>query len=322
MSTYALYGEIRFPGNNGRAAIVIRRFAEVRIESSWKGLTDTAEIITPRNVKDFDNKKVSEYFKEGDPVEVWLGYDGELQLEFSGYIKKVPAGVPLVISCEDEMYKLKRSQVNASIKGSNLKQLLEQIAPGYKIVCDDTDIGTVRFEKMTAAQVLEELQKNGIYSWFEGKELHSFGRSERNEEPVRITLERTAGQTDGLKQKEIESVLVVMEMVRNKGKKLKVEYGDKDAGVKIKRQVAGSIITEAEMKAQAKKLYDKAKQPGLDGDLTLFGIPRVQHGNKLSIESVLYPEKNGTYYIDSVTKTFSLEKAEYRQICKLGNKAQ
>lgn len=321
MSTYALYGEIIFPANNGREAFKIRRFNDVRIDSSWRSLTDTAEITTPRNVRDFDKTKVSEWFREGDPVEIWLGYDGDLELEFQGYIKKVPAGIPLVINLEDEMYQLKRKQVSASIKKCKLKQLLEQIAPGYSINCDDVDLGTVRFEKMSAAQILEKLQKNGIYSWFEGKELHAFGRSESKVDPVEIQLEKTAGSIDGVKQKEIENTLVVMSLVRKKGKKLKVEYGDDNAGVKINRQVAGIEMTEAEMKAQAKRIYDKVKQPGLDGDVTLWGVPIVKHGRKMTLTSELYPEKNGTYYIDAVSKSFSLENVEYRQVCKLGNKA-
>lgn len=321
MSTYVLYGEIIFPANNGRAAFKIRRFSDVRINSSWKGLTDTAEITTPRNVSDFEKTKVSEWFREGDPVEIWLGYDGELSLEFQGYIKKVPAGIPLVINLEDEMYKLKRKQVSVSIQNCKLKKLLEEIAPGYSIVCDDVDLGTVRYEKMSAAQILEKLQNNGIYSWFEGKELHSFGRSESKKNPVEVQLEKTAGSIDGVKQKEIENTLVTISLIRKIGKKLKVEHGDDNAGVKINRQLSGIEMTEAEMKAQAKQIYDKAKQPGLDGDVTLWGVPIVKHGRKMSLTSELYPEKNGTYYIDAVTKDFSLKNASYRQECKLGNKA-
>lgn len=321
MATYALYGEIKFPAKDGRQEFYINRFSDVRIDASWKGLTDTAEITIPRNLRDFDKTAVSEYFREGDPVEIWLGYGGNLSLEFQGYIKKVPAGIPLVISLEDEMYQLKRKQVSVSIQNCKLRQLLETIAPGYSINCDDVDLGTVRFEKMSAAEVLEKLQKNGIYSWFEGKELHSFGRSKNSADPVDVQLEKTAGDFDSVKQKEIENVLVVMNLIRKKGRKIKVEYGDENAGVKITRQVAGINLSEAEMKAQAKKIYEEAKTPGLDGDLTLFGIPRVQHGHRVNLTSELYPEKNGTYYIDAVTKTFDLENVAYRQQCKLGVKA-
>ena len=85
------------------------------------------------------------------------------------------------------------------------------------------------------------------------------------------------------------------------------------------REIAGIDMTKEEMTREAQRLYELSKRPGLDGDVTLWGIPRVQHGCRMKLKSVLYPEKNGTYYIDAVTKTFAKE--GYRQVCKLGLKA-
>ncbi len=318
MSTYALYGEIIFPAHQGRKAFKIRRFSECSIESSWQSLTDTAEITIPRKVKDFDRMKVSEWFREGDPIEIWLGYNGNLQLEFSGYVRKVPAGIPLVISCENEMYKLKRLTVSVSKQNCTLKQLLEAITPGYKVVCNDSELlGNVRYSKMASSQILEELKKQGIHSWFEGKELHAFSKSKSDIPAVDVQLELTAGES--LKQKAVEDTMVIISLIRKKGKKLNVEFGDKGAGKRLTKELSGIEISEAEMKREAEKMYKQAKQPGLDGDVTLFGIPRVSHGMKMNLKSVLYPEKDGVYYIDAVTKTFA--PSEYRQACKLGDKA-
>ncbi|MCT4590515.1 MAG: hypothetical protein N4A71_21995 [Carboxylicivirga sp.] len=318
MSTYAQYGEIVFPTHEGRQGFRIRRFSECTIESSWQSLTDTAEIITPRKVKDFNRMKVSEWFREGDPVEIWLGYDGNLELEFSGYVSKVPAGIPLVISCEDEMYKLKRQTVSVSKQNCTLKELLKAIAPGYKVVCNDGQLlGNVRYSNMASSQILEELKKQGIHSWFIGKELHAFSKSKSELNPVDILLESTP--SNNLKQKAIEDTMVVISLIRKKGKKLKVEFGDKGAGKRLTKELSGIDISEAEMRREAEKIYNEAKQPGLDGDVTLFGVPRVQHGMKMNLNSVLYPEKDGLYYIDAVTKTYM--PGEYRQSCKLGDMA-
>lgn len=311
MSTYALYGEIRF---KGKQPFIIRRFSEVKIESSWRSLTDTAEITLPRNVKDFE---VLDVFKEGDAVEIWLGYDGNLVLEFSGYIKKIAIGIPLVISCEDEMYKLKRSTESVSMKSATLEQFLKQIAPGYEVKCDNVLLGAVRFSKMAASEIMEELQKQGIYCWFEGKTLRAFSTSKSESDPVEILLERTASES--LKQREIEKTLVIMSVIRKKGKKLRVEVGDAPAGKRITREISGVDMSKDELTREAQRLYELSKQPGLDGDVTLWGVPRVQHGYRMKLKSVLFPEKNGTYYIDAVTKTFG--KQGYRQVCKLGLKA-
>jgi hypothetical protein len=318
MSTYAMYGEVYFAANNGRPAIMTRRINDIKIESSWRSLTDTADITLPRNVRDYDRQKISEVFHEGDPVEIWLGYNGSLTLEFSGYISKVPAGVPLIIRCEDEMYKLKRTLVSVSIKNCTLKSLLQKIAPGYTITCDETKLlGSVRYSKWSASNILDDLKKAGIHCWFEGKILHAFSTSKSDLAPVSVLLEKTAGES--LKQKTVEDTLVTISLLQKIGKKIKVEYGEKSAGVKINRQLSGVVMSKTEMLNEAKKIYAQAKTPGLDGDVTLFGVPHVQHGMKLKMRSTIYPEKDGTYYIDAVTKTFNNQ--GYRQVCKLADKA-
>jgi hypothetical protein len=314
--TYALYGEIHFPAHRGREAFYITRFSEVKIESSWKSLTDTAEIVLPRNVRDFDRDGISEVFKEGDPVRILLGYNGSLTEEFSGYISGVPAGIPLVISCEDEMYQLKRKSASVSIKDCTLKTLLQTIAPGYAIQCDEIRLGTIRYDKRAVSSILDDLRKQGVNTWFEGKTLHAFSVSKSDISPVTVVLEQTAGES--LKQKAVEDVLVVIKLIRKIGKKLKQEYGDKDAGKRIVRELSGITMSEAEMLSEAKRIYAQSKRPGLDGDVTLFGVPRIRHGYRINFDSVYYPEKKGKYYVDAVTKSFGKE--GYRQVCKLGEK--
>jgi len=318
MSTLAMYGEIVFPAYNGRSAFKVRRISSVKIETSWKSLTDTAEIVLPRKVRDYDRNKIGEIFRVGDPVQIYLGYNGTLTLEFSGYISKAPAGVPLTISCEDEMYRLKRTSVSLSKKNCTLKELLQAVAPGYTIACDETKLlGLVRYVKQPGTQIFEDLKKQGIYCWFEGTTLHAFNASKNNVDPVPMLLEKTAAES--LKQKAVEEVYVVIKLLRKAKKALKVEYGEKYGGKHLTREYAGLTLTESEMLSEAKKIYQQAKQPGLDGDVTLFGIPRVTHGMRIKLKSTYYPEKDGMYYIDAVTKTF--DNQGYRQQCKLGDKA-
>lgn len=323
MSTYAIYGEILFPATDSRGAIKVRRFSSVKIESSWRSLTDTAEIVLPRNIRDFNREKISEVFHEGDPVIIQYGYDGELNEEFSGYISKVPAGIPLVISCEDEMYKLKRKKASISLSNCTIKQLLQAIAPGYEVECDNSQmVGNVRFSNEPVGSILDFLKKLNINVWFLGKTLHAFATSKSDTDPVPVVLEKTVGET--LKQKAIEDVLVIVKcLVRYKKKShryLRAKWGEETAGCKIEKTISGNItITEDDLMKEAKAIYNQKKTPGLDGDITLFGKPRMQHGMKIKLSSILYPEKNGTYYVDAVTKTLSKE--GIRQICKLGDKA-
>jgi hypothetical protein len=315
---YAMCGEIRFPANNGRREFKIRRVSAVKIETSWQSLTDTAEITLPRKTRDFNRFRVTDWFREGDPVEIWLGYNGNLFLEFSGYIAKVPVGIPLELRLENEMYKLKRKTISVSLQNCSLKKLLQTIASGYDVKCDETKmLGSILYENKSASEIIEDLKKTGINCWFEGKTLHAFTASKSELSPISIILEKAASES--LKQKAIEKTHVTISLLRKVGRKLKVEYGDKGAGNRINLEYSGINMTMTEMLSEAKKAYAQAMIPGLDGDVTLFGLPRVQHGMQMKLCSWLYPEKNGTYYVDAVTKTF--DRGGYRQVCKLGNKA-
>ena len=320
MSTYALYGEITFPAHNGRQEFKIRRFSECKIESSLKGLTDTAEIILPRKVKDFDRMKIGEWFRPGDPVKIDLGYDGNVYTEFTGYVKATPAGVPLVLQCENEMYNLKRSIISVSKTNCTLKELLQAIVPGYEIICDETKtMGSIRFKDLTQAQCLEELKKQGIYCLFKDKVLHALDSlSHLDGETHSIIIERTAGES--IKIKEIHQTKVFIELIKKIGKRVKVEHGDENPGLIIRRSFSGVNMSEPEMRDMAKALYNLAKAPGLDGDVILFGIPRVKLGDSLKITSSIYdkaPEYGKAYRVDAITKTFGYN--GFRQSCKLGD---
>lgn len=323
MSTYAIYGEIVFPATTSRGAIKIRRFNSIKIDSSWKSLTDTAEIVLPRKVRDFDRDNISEVFKEGDPVSILYGYDGDLNEEFSGYISKISVGYPIVITCEDEMYQLKRKPVSISEKNCSVEKLLNTIAPGYKVSCDNAIlIGDIRYSKQSATSIMDDLKKKNINFWFEGKTLHAFAVSKKDLDPISITLEKTASQ--GLKQKAIEEVFVIVKCLQRIAKKghkyISAQEGSETAGCRIVKEISGMNFSESDLQNEAKAIYKQKTTPGMEGDVTLFGIPKIQHGMKMKISSILYPEKNGIYYVDAITKTVDRSDG-IRQICKLGDKA-
>lgn len=313
--TYAIYGEIEFPAFRTRGKVLIRRFSSVKTESSWKKLTDTATIVLPRNVKDFDRYKVNEIFQAGDPVIIRLGYDGDLYDEFTGYIFKVTTGVPIEITLEDEMYMLKRKTVSVSKASCSLKELLNTIAPGYSVQCDDTAIGSVRYSNKLVSEILDDLKsKMGLYTYFRGKTLVCGRTSIDGGQRVKVTVERQASES--MKERNIEQVYVRLESLQKNGKMLKGEKGEKKGNTITIKQ---PNLTKIEIERVVNDAYDKATKPGLEGDLTLFGIPRLQHGMIADLKSILYSEKDGAYYIDSVTKTIASGQG-YRQVAKLGDK--
>lgn len=319
--TLAIVTKIVFPASNGRPEIMIRKVNSVKIESTWETLTDKATIILPRNVKDFDKMKVREIFRKGDPVIIYLGYNEVFVEEFNGFITAVSADIPVKIECEDMMYLLKKHPVSISMRNTSLQDLIKAIVPaGIETDVADINIGTKRWPRTTAAQILEELQEAKIYSYFRGKTL-VVGKiySDDKEPPVIFDFSKNVVDNQ-LNYKHKDDVMIKIIATSNlpKGKKLKVEVGD-HFGTEMNLSYY-NITVEAELTKLAKLDYDKYKVDGFEGHIVVFGIPSVRHGMKGLIKSVQYPDRNGTYWIKKVDKEVS-DNATYRQNVHLDKKS-
>lgn len=316
MATYAIYGEVIFPAHRGRSNILVRRFSSLKIVKSWKMLTDTAIIIIARKNNAFHSNEVRKLLKSGDPVIIKMGYDGKLFTEFEGYIENIGTGSPIVITCEDEMYKLKRKTASISKQRCTLKELIEEIAKDYKIDCEDTQLGNVRYSNMAVTEILKDLQeKAGLYSFFREGTL-VVGKTTLDSKPVKLVIEKQADES--LKEKEIKEVWVKVESFQQHGKSLIFEIGDK-GGTTL--HIKQPNLTKIEIEKIGKELYEKSQQEGLTGDITLFGVPRLEHGMSVELRSNLYSERNGSFYIDGIEKSIAKDEG-YRQKLELGQKAK
>lgn len=319
MSSLTMASQIIFPESRGRIGFGIRRISTIHVESSWQDFTDTAEIVLPRKVRDFDRIEADKLFELGDPVTIKFGYGaGEMPVEFEGYISDVADGVPYRIKCEDEMFKLKRGAVTISKKGITLKDLLKEIAPGYQVECPDIPLGTVRYTNIAPVEILENLKKElGIYTYFVGKVLHSVDGNSQNGETIKVLLERNAvSENLNKKSKADEKVLVKFKSLQRNGKYIIFETGDKLGTVQVRNW---PYLSQTEIEIRAKRIIELQKTKGFDGTITLFGIPRAMQGMKVELKSLFYENMNGTYYIDKVVKDFS--KGGIRQQITIGNKA-
>lgn len=316
---------IVFAKNDRRSGIVLTQATEIIVDSSWKLLTSTAEIVIPRKVKFFDKNNVQEVFRRGDFVTISFGYNGNNVEEFRGYITEVSADIPIRIKLQDEMWKLKQVPVNFSSPNISLKDLLTSIAPGYKVdALEGVQIGSVRFPKTTVAAVLEKLQQDPwkLNTYFKtvndtlvlvcGK----YYADDSSEPKVNFHLERNC-VSSSLNYVRKDDVLILIKGVSTltNGTKIEVEFGDKDGQT---RQLTHYNKTKKELEILVKLDYEKCKQDRFDGSFTAFGIPSVKHGQKANLTSSLYNDRSGTYFIEGVTKTFNRE--GIRQVIKLDQK--
>lgn len=318
--------KIMFPAatNRSRKEISLTCVNKVSIQSSFKDLTDTAEVTLPRNIrfgtKKNDNTKtntLNTLLQIGDAIQIYLGYNNNLIQEFTGYITEISTNFPIVIRCEDPMYLLKRKSVNVSEKNITLENLLNTITSAPKIHCTSTELGTVRYPQMTATQVLAALRELGFYTYYNDGQLYSGVRygDTISKKPTPIALEKNA-IAETLKMKEVPTDIYIREYsLCAGGVKYEVTLGDSSADTYVFPHVG--ITSTDTLKTLAEKNKARIMQPGLDGDITLFGTPSLQHSMKVKISSQKYTEKNGTYYIDCVKKDF--DQSGYRQTITLGD---
>lgn len=311
----AVTAHIVFPDRG----VSIRRVSSVMIEQAWQQLTGKAEITLPRNVPDFEKRRVREVFRRGDRVEIYLGYNGQNTLEFSGYVVSVSADIPISIRCEDEAYKVKPIAVNYSSADTGLKEMLQAIVPGYSIRANEgIRLGGVRWSRTNVGAVLDKLASDwGIYSHLDANTLVS-GVYYDTESPVlQIDLEKD-GVSNELNYRNREDILVKVQArsILVNGEVLELSVGE-DGGDLLKLDYY-NITVRAELERLARADYERRKRGGFDGTLTVFAIPGLKHGRRIHLVSTVYPDRNGDYHVDAIKKT--LDTGGYRNEIKLGER--
>ena len=323
MKDLIMNAKVVFKATESHPEFYIRRISEVEIESSWKMICSTAQVVLPRNIKDFNQNKVKDWFKRGDKVEIYLcyGLDEDLILEFSGYITQVSADYPIIIKLEDEMWRLKQIPVNFSSKNEKLKSFVQKYVTDYPILIDaEVPLGAINIKNKTLGEVFKKFQEDlSLYPFIRnGKLVVAKPYSDVTDKIPVFDLEKNCVSNDlNYLSKEERTVKVIAESVQNFAKtkkKLKFELGDPDPKTTINKTL--SVTTLNDLQAEVRRIYDLYKKEGFDGSFTTFGTPSVQHGQKVKITSSLYNDREGIYYIDSIKKKFSRD--GYRQEIELG----
>ena len=321
----AIVTQITFAATAYRPEMVIRQVNAVGGESSWKAQTDTCTIVLPRNTITFDRYKVETLFKRGDKVKVEMGINGTYAVEFEGYISEgVSADIPVVIKCQDEMWKLKQLPVNVSMRaGAKLPDLIKKILPSYSADVLEIDLPAdlLRFSNTTVAEVLEKIKSaTGLPSYFQNGKLIVAKVYADNSTTHEIDLDGYI-VANALKYRKAEDRKIKVKAVStNKGgKKVTVEVGDE--GGEMRQLSYTGITDEKTLKILAERELAKYKVDGYEGTIECFANVTAQHGDKLKIKSSKsYPDRDGTYYVDA-RKWKMDDSPQYHVTLEVGPKA-
>jgi len=312
---------VLFPAFAGRSEFSINQVEKIETQSSWKTLTDTAVVKIPARWT-YQEKDVAirDLIRAGDPVKISLGYDGDLKQVFSGYVRSLSPGAPIMIECEDEMYTLKKTPVNVSYEQVSLPTLLSDLIPDKITVdSDNVDLGAIRASNTTLAKLLDKIKDQyGFVSYFRNGVLR-VGKVyiDSQDQGASFFLEKNI-LSDQLQYEDESRPLRVKAISNQKdGSKIEVEIGD--PGGEIRTLNYFNLSSESELKRLAEADMAKLKVSGYQGSFTAYGIPVVSHGEIVSLSSTEYPERDGKYYAESVDVSFSA--SGYRQKIKLGTRA-
>ncbi len=286
--------------------VIFEHITKCEIKQSVKEFTDVAEVTIPRNFT-LKNKNVLDYIKVEDKSEIKLGINGVLYTEFTGYVTEISSDIPLRISFEDEMYKLKKGVLNKSWKSVKLKEILMFIAPDYKIKAPDVDLGSFGISNDTPYFVLKELRKQyGFSSYIKKDTLYcGFAYDIRNEAKFNHVYEFYKDIPSGgnkLKfQKKDDFEIIIRAISNNRdGSKTKIEIGHKDSENASLRTLNFSEKTETKLNELALKEFERLNFDGYRGSITGLGHKKTKAGDSLTINDSKDTGKNGTYLIESV----------------------
>lgn len=281
---------------------------EIEIRSSVKTLTDIAKVTIPRRfmingrlIKDLrevlpDNQDI--------PVEIWIGYNGDLELEFKGYVDYYEPRTSLTIFCQDEMYKLKRGTVKKAFQAARLKDILNEIAGGYVIQVPDIVMGNLTFKNMSPVAILKKLQDDySIYTYFEPGTTNlvsGFPYDETYSTHI-LHLQKNVKSHDRLTYEKRDASQYQVTAISNKsdGTKITVVIPESaSAGVNTRTLNFGDL-TESELKKFATAELKRFNYTGFRGELTTFGIPRTKPGDIIDITDAAY-NRTGRNLVDEV----------------------
>lgn len=299
-------------------SVAFKSVHDVQIKRSIYNLAATAVIKVPvtavlkRAGEPPTYIETAEAVKVGDPVEIRLGYDGQMNTEFVGYVKRLNYKIPLEIECEDEYYLTRSINCVFSKKETTLKQCLSTILPGIKLgVCADLTLKNFVVNNKPGSWVLGILKKEyGLTVFFDlNGNLYAGKAHDVQGETVKYLLRYNVIKDDDLKFQLASDVKMKVKAIcyYKDGTKIEGELGE-DGG-ENKTLYYYDVKDAKELKALAQEELKRYSFDGYRGKIETFLFPYALPGMVAQLEDEVYQERSGNYYIESVDVSFGMSGA-------------
>ncbi|WP_162923649.1 hypothetical protein [Arachidicoccus soli] len=289
--------------------------------AKWKrsvdNYADSATVTVPalyflkKSGNIYNPKVVGTYlFAEGMPIQIELGYNGNLVTRFKGFIKRINYAAPLELECEGYSYPLQKIYINKTYTNSSVKKILTDLLQGTGISISsdtaDVPINEAVFKNASGVQILEWLKKKCLLTvYFNFNEIYVGLRATEPKGSVDFHIGwNTVNANDLLFSgyKEFSTVRI-NGVYRKSNGDLNVTTTDGNGSVKtIHLDVDMTTAWQQKIINDRKLIYTSM---GYTGKLTAFLEPYTDIGMTAKITDDKYPERSGSYFVESVEGSFS-----------------
>ncbi len=313
---------------------------EVRIQRGIKSIEERATIVLPTIAYVQKGKSVQKYttstlFSDGDAVNINLGYNGDVNTEFVGFVKRRGTGMPLVVECEGYSRLLR---LNVNISGdfrttpTTAKALLELAVQGTGITvqCDvDFQIKGIKLVKFNGVQICDIVKQVSDHTlsifFIEPNKLwcglvysaYATGNTNAwNFPTINYRLGYNCVRDNGLKERiPVEPVQVIFKGKYATGALLYSASKEKAARSKY-THLSSQINDNTTMGKFAQEKAFMLNYTGYEGRLNSFLQPYATPGMDAYIVNNDLQELNGKYLIEETDVTFGTNGA--RRVLTIG----
>lgn len=309
---------------------------EIKIKRSIHTFIDTATIKIPATVRlkqtgtstASASQKAADKIKEGDCVQIQLGYNDLDQIEFDGFVKRVNASTPCEIECEGYSWQLRKKSIAKGFPKTTLRDLLAFVIKdtGIKLSdqIPDVPLSNIYIKNENALDVLTFIKEKLFMTvYFMGKELYAglaYLRLPKGPGPSEVIYEigNNVVKDNELKFRKADDIKVKIKTIHFTDRNHPVvgEAGDSEGA--IRTIFVQEVANPAKLKELAERKLKDLKYDGYEGKITAFLQPFALPGTKVVLRDKAYKEREGSYLLESTEVSFGLNGA--RRICEIGPK--
>ena len=306
----------------------------IEVKTSTKNLTDTAIVKVPRKMR-WNGKPLTDFIKRDDRITIQIGYEEQgLQTVFTGYLTGVKNSAPLVLTCENEMYPLKKGEI-VPAENFDIKEFFQKYVPGVKCeIVGNMSVGSVNFEnRMTVVEALDKIMQVYPYirCYFQDDVFYAVANSMPHTDK-KVVFDPTRNMiTDELKYTHKDDVKICVKAVSilDNNKKLEAYAPTEAMEVKAgKNEVKSGYVlqhfscphckTEKELQDFADNTAKELVANKMSGNFKAFGIPFVRKGDIVELRDEEKPERHKKQFVAEAVD-YSFGTGGYRQTITLGN---